>query len=156
MQAMRRSGRGLRGVAARAAGLAALGLALAALGCASLTDPLHRRSNFEDTQQRFTQYVRWGDMARASEYVEPELRDAFLSLGPEFSEIRFTDYEILHMDIAAGTREATVDVRYSGYQLSMMLEKHVDVRQEWHKTVEGWRVRMDVDRIREALRRPGS
>jgi hypothetical protein len=130
--------------------VAALALA-PSMGCAALSDPLNRGGDFRDTQQRFTQYVRWGDFNRASEFVHPEQREQFLALAPELSEIRFTDYEIRDVQIGEGVRQATADVRYTGYRLSGLIERHVDVRQEWERDPSGWRVRMDLDRIRQAL-----
>jgi hypothetical protein len=126
-------------------------LALSALGCATLSDPFDSQGEFRDTQQRFTQYVRWGNFARASEYVHPDQRQEFMALAPEFSEIRFTDYEIRDVRIGSRARDATADVRYTGYHLSGMIERHVDVRQEWHREADGWRVQMDLDWIRDTL-----
>ena len=37
-------------------------------GCTSiLTDPMNRRGKFEDTQEMFTQYMRWGKFEEASQ-----------------------------------------------------------------------------------------
>jgi hypothetical protein len=132
-------------------GLAVALLAFLALGCETIMDPLNMRGEFRETQQRFTQYVRWGNFARASEYVHPDQREQFLALAPELSEIRFTDYEIRDVRIGERAQDATADVLYTGYLMSGMIERHVGIRQEWQRGTDGWRVRMDLDRIRESL-----
>ena len=64
-------------------------------GCLSvITDPLDRRGEFKEAQTQFTQYVRWGEFQEASKFVDPELREEFMTFAPEFSDLRFSDYEI--------------------------------------------------------------
>ena len=72
---------------------------LAGMGCAStLADPTGRQTALENAQRRYTQLVRWGEIKRASVYVEPDLREEFLSYEPFFEQIRFTDTETLVWD----------------------------------------------------------
>jgi hypothetical protein len=129
---------------------AVVGITSSLLGCAALD--YQNENNFIDTQKRFTQYVRWGKIAKASEYVDIGMREEFLSLAPELTDLRFTDYEILEMDIADDLQEATVEVRYSGYRLSMPIERSVDLTQEWKRDDSGlWQVTVELEAIRETL-----
>ena len=88
---------------------------IGASGCLSrITDPLDRRGSFEDTQMKFTQYVRWGKFEEASKFVDPEMREQFMSYAPKFTDLRFSDYEINGIEMTDELMSATVQVRYTG------------------------------------------
>jgi hypothetical protein len=123
-------------------------------GCLSaITDPLDRRGEFEETQTKFTQYVRWGKFQEASEFLAPELRDEFMALAPEFSTVRFSDYEITDVDIQDGIKSASVQVRYTGYRLDMPVEKSVALTEEWTRDEETgvWTVKLDIEKLRNTM-----
>jgi len=123
-------------------------------GCMSvITDPLDRRGAFEDTQERFTQYVRWGKFEEASQYVDPEMREQFMTFAPEFSDLRFSDYEINRIEIQDGLQSATVHVRFTGYRLSMPFERSVDLTQEWTRDEASgaWTVKVEIDKLRNTM-----
>jgi hypothetical protein len=123
-------------------------------GCLSvITDPLDRRGSFNDTQTRFTQYVRWGKFQEAGQFVDPEIRDEFMSYAPEFSDLRFSDYEITRIDIQDGVRSASVEVRFTAYRLSMPFERSVDLTEEWTRN-EGtgiWTVKIDIKKLHDTM-----
>ena len=123
-------------------------------GCMSvITDPLDRRGAFEDTQERFTQYVRWGKFEEASQYVDPEMREQFMTFAPEFSDLRFSDYEINRIEIQDGLQSATVHVRFTGYRLSMPFERSVDLTEEWTRdeSTGVWTVKLDIKKLRDTM-----
>jgi hypothetical protein len=123
-------------------------------GCLSaITDPLDRRGHFEDTQERFTQYVRWGKFEEASRFVDPGMRERFMSCSPELSDLRFSDYEITRVDIRDGVTSASVDVRYTGYRLSMPIERSVDLTEEWTRDEATglWTVKLDIEKLRDTM-----
>ena len=123
-------------------------------GCLSaITDPLDRRGEFKDTQTKFTQYVRWGRFQEAAEFVDPELREEFMSCAPEFSDLRFSDYEITRVDIEEGLQSASVDVRYKGYLLNMPFERSVDLTEEWTRdeSTGVWTVKLDIKKLRDTM-----
>jgi len=130
----------------------AAGLLATLSGCASI-DPLGRRSDFDDIQRNFTQYIRWGKFKEASQLLEPELRSDFLDLAPQLSDLRFTDFEILDVDLDQKTlAKATVEVRFEGYNLSSPVQKSVTLKQTWKKDESGaWRVALDLDKLRSGL-----
>jgi len=136
----------------RALALAA-GLTALLGGCAGI-DLLGRRSSFDETQKTFTQYIRWGRFEEASALIQPDLRSAFLDLAPELSDLRFTNYEILHVDLDQDTlAKATVEVRFQGYSLSSPVQKTVTLKQSWKKNEAGaWQVALDLDKLRAGLR----
>jgi hypothetical protein len=123
-------------------------------GCLSvITDPLDRRGEFKNTQTKFTQYVRWGRFQEAAEFVDPELREEFMSFAPEFSDLRFSDYEITRVDIEEGLQSASVDVRYKGYLLNMPFERSVDLTEEWTRdeSTGVWTVKLDIKKLRDTM-----
>lgn len=127
---------------------------LAVSACASvLKDPLDRRGKFEDTQQRFTQYIRWGKFEEASQYVDPDLRAGFMAFSPELSDLRFSDYEITRVDIGEELSSASVEVRFTGYRLSMPVERTVHLVEEWTRDEQTgiWTVKLDIEKLRDGL-----
>ncbi len=136
----------------------ATGILLLALlgiwGCISdITDPLDRRGQFEDTQTKFTQYIRWGKFEEAARFVDPEMREEFMTCAPEFSDLRFSDYEINQVAIQEGIQSASVDVRYTAYRLSMPVERSVDLTEEWTRDEKTgvWTVKLDIAKLRNTM-----
>ena len=130
--------------------LAALAL-LAGAGCAStFADPTGRLTALENAQRRYTQLVRWGEIRRASAYVEPDLREEFLSYEPLFKQIRFTDTEADEVTLDPSEETASVEVTYHAYSLSTFQEKQIVETQQWtrHDGVKNnWLVRPQVAEI---------
>lgn len=121
----------------------ALGLALLALGGCATLDPLGRRTELEDDQRRYTNFVRWGEVDTASRFVAPDAREAFEAMAPTLGAIRFTDYEASELEFADDGRSATVLVVYQGYRLSTAIERPLRETQHWTRDEEAgaWRVR---------------
>jgi hypothetical protein len=129
--------------------LAAL-LCLAATGCVDLGDPMGHEDDFKTMQKRFTQYVRWGKVHEASVFVVEDQREEFLSLAPELTDIRFTDYEITKLDY--GSESAHVEVMLRGYRLSQPVERVVHLAQQWDKAEDkGWQVRLELAELKSGL-----
>lgn len=125
---------------------------LASSGCAligELADPTGRQKSLEDSQRKYTELVRWGQLERASDYVDPELREQYLNHAEAFARIRFTDFESGQLVIGDdGT--ATTIVVYHAYSLRTLLEKRILERQQWYrddKTFRGWRVRPQLRQV---------
>lgn len=135
----------------RRPGLWVLSGALLALACVNPSDPFGHESDFRLIQKHFTQYVRWGKVRQAAEFVVPEQRDEFLALGPDLTDIRFTDWEIVRLDYAGET--ARVDVQLRGYRLTTPIERTVRLVQDWEKVEKtgAWQVRLHLAALREGL-----
>jgi len=117
------------------------------------SDPLGHRRRFEEIQQKFTKFIRWGAIDEASIFVIDEQRDAFLGLAPELNDIRFTDYEILRLDYNGRDENAHAEIRYTGYRLSMPIEQSFRVEQDWNWDDDdgGWTVSLNVEELALAL-----
>ena len=130
----------MRAAAAAWIALGSLGLA----ACVSPSDPWEHRDALVRTQKRYTEAIRWGNLEQAARYVDPELRDEFLSLSSSFEQVRFTDYEIGELDLADEFERAAVDVTYRGYALPHYVERRVNEQQLWYRDAgigNEWRVR---------------
>ena len=124
-----------------------------AVGCAAdLNDPYHQRDRLQVTQKEFSQYLRWGAIEKASQFVVEEQRDEFKSLAPHLTDLRITDYEVMKVEQRSDT-EALVVVRYVGYSLSSPIERSIVLDQTWTRVPETdfWMVSLEVNRLREAL-----
>jgi hypothetical protein len=123
----------------------------AAIGCEStFSNPSGKKNALEESQQRYTELVRWGEIERASAFVDPELQDEFLGYSAAIRKIRFTDFESGPVRFTDGNNSASVAVIYHAYSLSTLIEKRIREKQEWYR--EGgpanlWRVRPDLRQI---------
>ncbi len=109
-------------------------------------DPLRKGDALEEAQKRFTRFLRWNLLDKASELVEPELRAEFLDEAQEFRKLRFTDYEILTMDVGDDLETATIEVVFHAYAMSTMIERSIRIREEWYRDEESgrWWVRPQI------------
>ncbi len=125
------------------------------LGCAAtLSDPDGRENSLEEIQRKYTQLIRWGEIERASVFVDPTQREGFLSYTDAFESIRITDFDTGELAFDEEAETATVEVTYHAYSLITMLEKKIRANQEWYRE-EGlensWRVQPELEGIVHAL-----
>ncbi len=111
-------------------------------------DPLHRGDAFDEAQKRFTRMIRWGQIEKAASYVAEDAREQFLADAPALQGVRFTDYEVLVIDLEDGLRTGTVEVLFYGYRMPVMVEKTVAMTQEWEHGDGNWRVRPTIEDLR--------
>ncbi len=124
---------------------------IAAIGCAgTFSNPSGKQNSLEESQRRYTELVRWGEIERASAFVDPELQDEYLGYATAIQSIRFTDFESGLPRFADGNDTASVTVVYHAYSLSTLVEKQIREKQEWYREMgpaNQWRVRPDLRRI---------
>jgi len=126
--------------------LLALALTVGSIGCFSLTDPLGRESSLESIQREYTKLVRWGEIERASLYVDPALRQEFLAFVDDFESIRVTDFEIGTIRFE-DSGQAFVTVEYHAFAPRMAMEIPIKEKQLWYREdiTNRWRVRPELD-----------
>lgn len=134
-----------------------LGFAVALLGmlggCAiDLKDPYNDRARLRETQREFTQYMRWGLIDKAAQFVVTEQRAKFETLAPSLTELRLTDHETLSVE-SVDENHAKVLVRFRGYTMSSPIERTIEILQDWSfdETTRVWMVSLEVDLLRKAL-----
>jgi hypothetical protein len=136
-------------------GFAAVAAWLLCAGCGStLADPLGRENSLEEAQRRYTQLVRWGDIEKASAYVDPELHEAFLAHGPQLELLRFTDFEVGSIEYGDDD-SATVTVTYRAYSETTFVERSIREEQQWHREgglANTWRVRSELPALLAGLK----
>lgn len=107
-------------------------VAIAFGGCAAtFTDPMGKQNALEIAQRDYTQRIRWGELERASQYVDPELRDAFLAQQEIFDTLRVTDFEIGKIEFDEEEDSAEVTVTYRAYSLATLIERPIREKQKW-------------------------
>ena len=132
-------------------GVLGLGLLLS-LSCANATihDFKGKRTALDESQRRYTELVRWGEIEMASVFVDPELLDEYLQYAEVFEGIRFTDFESGALQFEEGEDKASVIVVYHAYSLSTLIEKKIREHQEWYREdgmSNNWRVRPNLRQI---------
>lgn len=121
-------------------------------GCITwFTDPMGYHAAFDRVQRDYTNLLRWGEMGKASMYVDPLQRDAYLKQVPAFESLRITDYEI--GEITYLDNRASVMVTYSGYSLDAFVERKIHENQQWYREGSSldWRVRSDLAALPETI-----
>jgi len=116
-------------------------------------DPTGRLTSLEETQHRYTQLVRWGEIRRASVFVEPEMVEEFLQYEPYFEQIRITDVD--EDEVTLDTEDtASVAVTYHAYSFLTFEEKRFSETQKWTRydgVKNVWLVRPELAQIVEAF-----
>jgi len=133
-----------------AAPITALFAALLLAGCGSLRmiDKLRPVDSISDIQTRYTRLVRWNEFGKASQFVDPELRENYLRDARALHGLRFTDYEVQWLDQGEDGHSATAHVRYRGYSTAALIElPEFDETQEWYFDLASrrWLVRPDME-----------
>jgi len=135
----------------RTARCVAVLLLLAGMGCASsFADPSGRLTSLEEAQRRYTQLVRWGEITRASAFVEFDLREEFLSYKPFFEQVRITDVDTADVNLDPSQDTAAVDVTYHAYSFRTFEEKRIFETQKWTRydgLYNNWLVRPEIQEI---------
>lgn len=122
-------------------------------GCVSPTDPLGRQDALQEAQEKYTEFVRWGDVERAGKFVDPAMLDEFLRISKQLELLRITDFEI--GDIEHGDKSAIVTVIYQGYSVATLIERTARERQEWYRDdgfANVWHVRPELAQVVATLR----
>ena len=129
----------------RAAALWIAAFAVGLTACVSPKDPFDREYALKQAQRKYVEGLRWGNLEKSAQYVDPEMRAEFLSLAPAFETVRITDYDIGELEVDEDTlAQADVYVTYLGYVLPQFQEKRVREHQVWYRDEESgseWRVR---------------
>jgi hypothetical protein len=117
-------------------------------------DLLGSGTAFDETQERFNRLVRWGHWEMAAELVADDQREHFVDVMETLRDVKFTDWEILVMDVAKGFDTAHVSVRLEGYKKSSLVYYEGVLEQDWTR-IQGiestWVVRPNVDALSVAF-----
>jgi hypothetical protein len=127
------------------AGAFALGIWLVlATGCGLMRltegDLLGRRADFYDAQKHYTQSVRWGDLDKAAEFVDPKQRESFQSSARLLADVHFSDWENQRVEVAPDDKSATAIVIYHAYLERALTEISYREKQSWSydETTHTW------------------
>lgn len=137
-------------------GRAGLRLALAlalfgAAGCGSFWSIADTDGSLEDSMRTYTKLVRWGEIERASLFVDESLRADFLALASGFDRLRFTDFDMGPID-RTPEGEVKVTVVYRVYDVSTLVERKIVENQSWSAGGEQrWTVTPDLSGFQEAV-----
>jgi hypothetical protein len=113
-------------------------------------DPMGYRAAFDDIQRQYMQAIRWGEIEKASSFVDPSLREAFLAQQPALENLRITDFAIGEVTYDSDTAQVTVT--YEGYSLDSFVERKIREEQNWHRAGgTHWLVRTDVTAFTKEL-----
>jgi len=120
-------------------------------------DPFGRERSLEQSQRRYTELVRWGQLERASAFVDPEQRDEYLKNAAAFDTIRVTDFESGQLEFDPERSSATAIVVYHAYSKSTLLEKRIRENQQWYRDetlANQWHVRPELRQIIAGVNEP--
>jgi hypothetical protein len=123
------------------------------VGCINmLADPLGRRSALKEAQLKYTQAIRWGNIEKASEFVDPDRRPQFLELLDDFERIRVTDYDIGSIQYES-SELANVTVTYHAYTVGTYLDRSIREKQVWRRVgATHWWVEPELEGLVGALK----
>jgi hypothetical protein len=125
--------------------------ALLLAGCTGFWSVAETDGTLEDSMRTYTKLVRWGELERASEFVDETIRPEFVALQPHMERLRVTDFEMGPVDFAADGA-ARVTVVYHAYDVQTLVERRIVEAQEWTEAGRRlWKVRPDLSGFQAAL-----
>ncbi len=94
--------------------------------------PPNRRDSIDLLTESFAANLRWGRYDVAAAHIAPDQRIAFLKLvrDPQ-APVRFTDYEVLSVELGPGMSEARALVHFKLHRLPSMTETAFVDEQVW-------------------------
>ena len=113
-------------------------------------DLLGTGTAFDETQERFSRLVRWGHWEMAVPLVAEDQRDHFVEVMRKLDDVKFTDWEIITIDVATGFDTARAEILLEGYRESNLMRAEAVMVQEWERipSIESeWVVRPDLDAV---------
>jgi hypothetical protein len=117
-------------------------------------DLLGTGTAFDETQVRFSRLVRWGHWEMASAMVAEDQREHFIEVMRGLQDVKFTDWEIMLLDVAKGFDTARVEIRIEGYRQSSLMHHEAVMIQEWERipSIDSeWVVRPDMEAVARAF-----
>jgi hypothetical protein len=109
---------------------------------------------FDETQERFNRLVRWGHWEMAVPMVAEDERERFTQVMRSLRDVRFTDWDVLVVDMSKGFDTAHVEVRLEGYRETTLTQGESVMVQDWerHQGLESeWVVRPNLDAVAAAF-----
>ena len=114
-------------------------------------DILGTGTAFDETQERFSRLVRWGHWEMASAIVAEDQREHFIEVMETLGDVKFTDWEIINVEVATGFDTARAEILLEGYRESTLMTAQAVMVQEWQR-IQGieseWVVRPDLEPLR--------
>lgn len=104
---------------------------------------VHQRSasDLTESARLYNDYVRWGNLDRAAQFVDPADRTAFLAAQAKKADVRYTEFRIGPVDFPPESTEATVRIIRSFYRQSDLTEASESVLQHWVRKGDHWYVK---------------
>ena len=109
---------------------------------------------FDESYERFTRLVRWGHWEMATPLVAEDQRDAFIATMRTFGNVKFTDWEVMVLDVAEGFETAHVEIRLEGYRVKTLETFSGILVQDWvriNKVSSDWKVKPDFTSVTAAI-----
>jgi hypothetical protein len=126
-------------------------LLVATTSCTGFWDVAETDGTLEDSMRTYTKLVRWGELERASEFVDETIRPQFVALQPHMGRIRVTDFEMGPVDFS-DDGAVRVTVVYHAYDVQTLVERRIVEAQEWNAAGRRiWKVRPDLSGFQAAL-----
>jgi hypothetical protein len=117
------------------------------------TDPLKREYSLNEIQKRYTNLVRFGAFAQASQFVDPALTENFLANFPSQTDLIFTDFESgrIQFEEDPWRKNAVVKVSYSAYYTHSPILFEIVETQAWYRdnVTNSWKVRPSFEGLEE-------
>jgi hypothetical protein len=113
-------------------------------------DLLQHGDSFDKAQTRFSRLVKWGAWQKAVPMVSPDAREEFVDVMQGLSGVKFTDWEVLVLDMGAGFQTATVEIRLEGFRESTLTHHAAIMTQEWTRVdtvMATWQVEPDLTQV---------
>ena len=105
-------------------------------GCLDNVSPAKQ---LNDAVLEMNKATRWGQIATASQMVEPSYREQFNDHHRHWgSQVQVADAEVMHVELQAGDEVALAVIAYQWYDVRAMTLNESVVRQRWSRVTGGY------------------
>jgi len=127
-------------------------LVLSTTGCwTSFWHVSETDGTLEDSMLTYSKLVRWGELERASLFVDESVRPEFIAISDRLGYLRFTDFDLGPVD-RSEDGSARVTAVYRVYDVRTLVERTIVEEQQWDSEGHNdWKVRPDLSGFQSAL-----
>jgi hypothetical protein len=117
--------------------------------------PHKREAQMKRSAEAFAANVRWGRYQQAAQLVDPEYRIDFLQAIDTTENVRYTEYEIMTVEMGPERKEASALVEFKLHRLPSMTEIAFRDEQTWRyePAARGWYLMPELGLYRDAGKR---
>jgi len=119
------------------------------VSCSTLGRP--NKSDLEWDQKQYVLNIRWNELTKNEQYVEPDDLEELARVQDRISSMRISNFDISPIELSEDGNSASVMVLYTGYGHRTLVERKLIERQEWYvdPKTNRWKFRPRLENVQD-------